>query len=69
MCCIICDQDEARNINMYVIGSEGLNLCVDCEMLVINYIRQLISVAGRSRMRGYRACADNRDKKEANANN
>ena len=38
--CDMCHTDrQVKNINIYTKGSEGTNLCYDCEMLVIKYIR------------------------------
>lgn len=46
---MICDLDkDIRNIDLYIIGSEGLNACHDCEMLIvnsINTIRRMVSGA------------------------
>jgi len=62
MSCRVCDEDvETRNIDLYVTGSEGLNICNTCEMLVVTYVRNLISLAGRSRKHGYLKCRDARD--------
>ena len=48
--------DEVRNINLYVIGSEGLNVCHDCEMQIVEFCRSMIRTATKARMAGYRAC-------------
>ena len=31
-----------RHKNLYVSGSEGLWICIDCEMNVLNYVRSLM---------------------------
>jgi hypothetical protein len=30
---------ELRNIDLYVIGSEGLNVCHGCEMSIVEFVR------------------------------
>ena len=51
MSCRICEADkETRNINLYAFGSEGVDACRDCEMLIVYYIRTLSLVAGRARL-------------------
>jgi hypothetical protein len=42
--CMICldNKKETRHVNLYVIGSEGLDVCHDCEMKIVDYIRDLI---------------------------
>lgn len=55
--------DEVRNINLYVIGSEGLNVCHDCEMQIVEFCRSMIRTATKARMAGYRACKQVADAK------
>ena len=39
--CTICDRlKNVRYIDLYVIGSEGTRLCHECEMLVVEFIRE-----------------------------
>lgn len=50
MTCHICHgEKETRNMNRYVNGSEGLNICHVCEMSIVALIRELSSIAGRSK--------------------
>jgi len=58
---------EVRNINLYVIGSEGLNVCHDCEMQIVEFCRSMIRTATKARMAGYRACKQVADAKQHNA--
>jgi hypothetical protein len=58
--------DEVRNINLYVIGSEGLNVCHDCEMQIVEFCRSMIRTATKARMAGYRACKQVADAKRHN---
>ena len=38
--CTICNRlKDVRYIDLYVIGSEGTRLCHECEMLVVEFIR------------------------------
>jgi hypothetical protein len=40
--CYMCDKDTmVRHKNLYTIGSEGTWLCINCEMKVVNFIRNL----------------------------
>lgn len=38
--CYVCKEaTEIRNIDIYVIGSEGLNICHPCEMQMVEWLR------------------------------
>jgi len=38
--CRICgDEDKVRNKNLYVSGSEGLDVCHGCEMEIVEFVR------------------------------
>lgn len=54
--CRVCGGEERpsmiRNINIYVTGSEGLNVCHSCEMHIVEYIRGLQMVAARAKLAG-----------------
>jgi len=51
MRCLVCESEkETEKIdNIYTIGSEGTDLCLDCRIKVSNYIRGLINLAGSVR--------------------
>ncbi len=50
--CWICHQEiEIRYIDLYVAGSEGLNICSICEMRVVEFIRGLSRFLNRLRRR------------------
>jgi len=53
--CRICGSETSwcRYIDLYVMGSEGLVICHDCEMLVVEFVRTLIRVAATGRKIGY----------------
>ena len=39
--CDICDEvSETRYFDLFTIGSEGTRLCHDCEMLVVEFVRE-----------------------------
>ena len=40
--CYACQEDKpVRWKNLYTIGSEGTNLCMKCEMIVVNLLRDM----------------------------
>ena len=50
MRCMICGHRNAsnntvRNVNLYVNGSEGLDICHECEMRLVTYIRSMRELA------------------------
>uniref|UniRef100_A0A6M3LD36 Uncharacterized protein n=1 Tax=viral metagenome TaxID=1070528 RepID=A0A6M3LD36_9ZZZZ len=47
--CIICkEKGPIRNVNLYVIGSEGLDVCHNCEMELVHFARSLMDMASKS---------------------
>jgi hypothetical protein len=50
--CMLCLKDaEVRHINLYIIGSEGLNACHSCEMKLVEFARNLMAKNGRLKMK------------------
>lgn len=48
--CSICwIYEEVKHLPIYVRGSEGIELCHDCEMLLVDFINNLINLSGRVR--------------------
>jgi hypothetical protein len=46
--CSICGVfDEVRHLPIYVRGSEGVSFCHDCEMLLVDFIKNLMNLSGR----------------------
>ncbi len=41
VCRVCMDQTETRNVNLYVNGSESLDLCHSCEMMLVSFVCQL----------------------------
>ncbi len=40
--CRLCSNDEVtRRVNLYVFGSEDLDVCHKCEMALVNFARKL----------------------------
>ena len=50
--CRICDTKltGCRNVDLYVTGSEGLTLCHDCEMALVNHVRSLLHLASKVKL-------------------
>ncbi len=50
MSCMICQSEEdTKHLPLYVIGSEGLNICHSCEMMLVHYIQDMMQVANVSK--------------------
>ncbi len=48
MNCNICNDDkEVRHFSLYVFGSEGINLCLSCQILVCELLRKISNLVGR----------------------
>ena len=63
--CRICGGlEQLRHVNLYVVGSEGLNLCHECEMKIVEHVRSLVSLEGKARMLGHKACKSLREEKK-----
>lgn len=45
---------DIRNIDLYVFGSEGLNVCQSCELSIVEYVRTVASSAGQARLERWR---------------
>lgn len=59
MGCMICQsKEETKHLPIYVIGSEGLDICYSCEMVLVSYIRESMILASRSRKLGYMNAKD-----------
>ena len=56
MNCMVChSEEEVINIsNLYVMGSEGLNICIFCRTNLSNHIRTLMTIAGRIRKESFK---------------
>ena len=59
MHCTLCGEESnedltVRNINLYVVGSEGTNLCFSCEMIIVELFRKMMSLKSRVYIRGYK---------------
>jgi transcription elongation factor Elf1 len=48
--CGICTEvEEVRCIDLHITGSEGLNVCVICELMLVLYIREMRYLVGRAK--------------------
>ena len=62
--CRICGESGwIRNVNLYYLGSEGLDLCEICEMNLVEHVRGMVLIAGIARKAGYKACKEVRKAK------
>jgi hypothetical protein len=43
-----------RHLDLYVIGSEGIRVCHDCEMILVRFCESLKGVAGRAEKKGFK---------------
>lgn len=49
--CYVCRKSgKVRNINLYTVGSEGTDLCHDCEMNVVEFLRAKARSAVRTKI-------------------
>lgn len=54
--CRICGGNgPVRCLDIFTIGSEGTDVCHDCEMAVVEFVRQMMRTASKARMEGYKA--------------
>lgn len=52
--CMMCLQPKPiRNIDLYIIGSEGFNCCHDCEMNLVHSIQAIRSIAAGVKRQTY----------------
>lgn len=54
--CTIChEQTDVRNINLFVTGSEGLDVCHECEKAIVGIVMVMANIARKSRIHGVMA--------------
>ena len=39
-----------RHVNLFVMGSEGITICHECEMMLVNCVHNMMSLGARSKM-------------------
>ena len=50
MKCDICDNTkEVKYFSFYVFGSEGINLCLDCQIMICELLRKVRNAVVRGR--------------------
>ncbi len=64
-CRICANKTETRNVNLYICGSEGLDLCHECEMMIVEFVRHAIVLGSKGRKLGFQACKELHQSKEA----
>ena len=64
--CRICGkEDHLKHLNLYVRGSEGLDVCHGCEMVLVDFVRGLIQVTTRSKVSVYKKVKSKFEAEEA----
>ena len=55
--CRICNQssDELTHLSLYVFGSEGIDVCLNCRIAITEFVRQLCSVVSIAKKESYKA--------------
>ena len=55
--CTLCGKvvpyDEVTHLNLYVIGSEGIKVCLSCRMVLTKVAEGIMRLSGETRMAGY----------------
>lgn len=59
MQCWLCEsedetRDKFKHFDLCVIGSEGVVLCHDCEIMLIEHLRNIRRISSRVKMRTYK---------------
>ena len=53
--CTICQREaETKHLPIYVIGSEGVEVCHVCDINLVKHIRHLMDIASAMRMQAYK---------------
>ncbi len=61
--CRICNQQskELTHLSLYVFGSEGISVCLNCRMAITEFVRQLNSVVSVAKKVSYKAAWNTRE--------
>ena len=53
--CTLCrlPSEECVHLSIYVIGSEGVQCCLDCRMILTNVAKGIMSTASRAKKAGF----------------
>lgn len=56
--CSICKERtrDVKFLPLYVIGSEGIQICVSCRNTLTEVAKGMMLVASKAKMLGYKAC-------------
>jgi len=66
ICSDPCGDDLLKHLPVYIFGSEGIRVCYICLKAIMDYMRSMRCVAGRSYKQGYLSC---KSKSDSNGNN
>jgi len=50
MNCTICGGKAEKYLAIYVVGSEGINVCHYCEMLIVDFVRGTMNACARCKL-------------------
>ena len=65
--CLLCKEiQETRYIDLYIIGSEGLNVCHTCEMEIVSAIKAIANQKGHERAAEYYRTSRSNSEKQGN---
>ena len=52
LCGICTDVDNVKHLDLCIVESEGLNVCLECELRLVGYIREMKSLVTKAKMLG-----------------
>jgi len=65
MRCTICSNEgETTYLELYVIGSEGINVCLSCRIALVEFAKRMMHACGDSFKKGYYQGRTNDQRKE-----
>lgn len=61
MSCTLCNnnEDETVHLPLYVIGSEGIEVCLHCRIILSNVAKGIMQTSGRVKMQIYKQIKSN----------
>ena len=55
MNCSICEcEDEVKHLDLYVFGSEGVCLCLNCRITITELLRKMSNMASRIKFEAFK---------------
>jgi hypothetical protein len=52
ICTKECLREDLTYLALYIVGSEGLHVCLECRMILTEYVRNLKSVVAKAKLLG-----------------